>query len=404
MDTIRQASTNTIPGRIIGISGLAGRLLLVWFVFSHAAQGAQPAPPAHAYAIQLESSRKPNLDDYHGILHLGTLYTYRDKKNKELIRVRLGYYAHRKDANRALTQIRKQGFSDAYITKILNPRKLDASIQSTRKTSHPQPAIEQAAPTLAPPVANTAKGEASQPHRYVIQLEASYRPNMADFDSIRRHGELYTKKSAQKGLTHVRLGTYTNFSEAKRILDKIKATGFHDAYIIRTREAPPTPPPKNQIQTHEKPDKPGKPAGSATINVRDNTDAPYLYAIHVTTTENTDMSRYDAIRPYGAVYMSYRYSRNEAERNRIRIMAGYYESQPEAQEALAKVRTAGFPEARIVQVPDRSKTMLNRRNNIRTATRSRQPSARETSAEAGATKHDPFIPPLQPNADPFAGK
>ncbi len=389
-----------MPCSVIGTAALTGYLLLIWFAFNHAAQAAQSSQATYVYAIQLESSRKPNLDDYQGILHLGALYTYQDRKNKALTRVRLGYYPSRHDAATALDQIRKLGFPDAYITKIRNPAK-QTTQAAAKPTAPPQPLPAENA------VKHTPASSKPAPRRYIIQLESSYRPNMADFDSIRRHGKVYTKKSTKDDkLIYVRMGSYTNLAEARRILDKVKAAGFHDAYIIRTRQTVVPPPvPQKQAKIPDKSDE-DKPAKKTPPAGHDNADIPHLYAIHITTTEDTDMSRYDPIRPYGVVYMSYRYSRNAAERNQIRIMAGYYENQTKAQEALAMIRSAGFPEARIVKVPDRSKMTLNQRRNKRAASRlsSRQTKMHKVDEPSPAKKQDPFVPPLQPNPDPFTEK
>lgn len=410
MDTIRQGSNNTVRGNIMGILPLTLPLLLLWLAIPQEAGAAQSAPPPYVYAIQLESSRKPNLDDYQGILHLGTLYTYRDKKDKALIRVRIGYYPTRQDADRALIRIRNKGFHDAYITRIHNPDLQTAKVSPVRQKTRQPPPPKQTAPPRRPAGVKNAAVPGSTTRHYTIQLESSRRPDMTRFNGIRQYGKVYTQKSAKDNKrTYVRMGPFTSLGEARQILGKVKAAGFHDAYIIRTRQpAAALPTRKKRIEPAAEPAKPAapeapaRPVAQAAKPAQDGHDTPHLYAIHVTTTEDTDMSHYDPIRSYGVVYMSYRYSRKKSERNQIRIMAGYYEDQTEAQTALARIKTAGFPDARIVAVPDRSKMNQNRRNITRPRPRPARPDAVEDTASA--TKPDPFVPALQPNADPFTGK
>jgi len=368
---------------------------------------APSAPPSHVYAIQLESSRKPDLRDYDGILDLGTLYSYRDRKKPALIRVRLGYYPRRKEAEQALAQIHQRGFRDAYITRIRNPELAGVNTPPAArigKSPAPQPARK------------TGTDNRGHPARqYVIQLEASRTPEMADFESVRQYGKLFTQEAANRpGLIYVRLGTYPSLVEARRVLSLVKSQGFHDAYIMRSRAggaprardtAGAQPPsarlsaPAKQEDTPEPSQQAGQPSGPEK---QPGQDAMYLYAIHVTTTEDTDMSRYDIIRPFGIVYMSYRYSRKEEERDQIRIMAGYYETSAQASSALRKIRAAGFREARIVQVPDRSKTSPTRRPSRFSMPRRTQPAPPATIEAASAKRRlDPFIPTSLLDTDPF---
>ncbi len=121
--------------------------LLAW---GGVALGADGAPPA-VYAIQLESSRQPDLSDYAAIEGLGRLYTYRPRGGDGPVRVRLGYYGSREEGEAVLARIRALGFSDAYLSKVKHPGRYRAV-----------PAPRQAAVRVAPPVqAPTAERAAS---------------------------------------------------------------------------------------------------------------------------------------------------------------------------------------------------------------------------------------------------
>ncbi len=396
MEIFRQPLIPVSSDRKPGISVNIGLFLLLYSLLC----SANATPPetiiphtAHVYAVQLESSRNPNLNDYSNISNLGTIYTYQDSENKELIRVRIGYYTNHQSAKQAQEKIRTQGFHDVYITKVQNTGKIYNNVTATEKT------------TRKSPQKNSDKNPQDNAHAYTIQLESSYRPNLPDYEKIRKYGAVYTKAgSAGKNFTYVRMGNYNSHAAARQMLKKIRAEGFHDAYIIRTRQVAQntaqnsaTPPPLRSIDKKIK-------TADKTTKQTGPTDA-YLYTIHVTTTDNPDMEKYDIIQEYGVVYMVYRYSRKSSEKgagkDQIRIMAGYYENPPEAEEALNKIKAAGFDNASILRVPDRSKIKQKTQPLPRSQPKPTGRANAPPGDNNGASKRDPFSSLEKLDSDPF---
>jgi len=404
MDFIRQRLITNSSDRKPGIPANTGFFLLLYALLcnAHAEQpDTRSKQNPYVYAVQLESSRKPNLNDYNSIRDLGTIYTYQGAQNKGLTRVRIGYYTSRKSAARIQKKIRVQGFPDAYITKVRNTENI---YDDTLSSENPAQILSR-----KPPQKNTDITHQDNVYSYIIQLESSYRPNLADYDRIRQYGPVYTKKDTTgRNLTYVRMGNYNSHAAARQMLEKVRAEGFNDAYIIRTRQTAQSTVQERTIPTPPRPaDKKIKAVDE--IAEQTNTISAHLYTIHVDSTDNPDMENYETIRQYGVVYMSYRYSRQSAEKeagkDQIRIMAGYYENRPEAEEALEKIKAAGFKNARILHVPDRSRINRNIRGNIRTFTRQRPKPASETNTpsddDSGTATKDPFTPLERLDADPF---
>ncbi len=117
-----------------------GWLLMLSFACSVADAAAQ-TDETPVYAVQLESSRKPQLADYAVISEYGTLYTYRPRGGQGLVRVRMGYYRSRAEAEAILEKIRAQGFSDAYLSRVRDPGR-DRAVP---KAAPPSPVVKAAA-------------------------------------------------------------------------------------------------------------------------------------------------------------------------------------------------------------------------------------------------------------------
>ena len=200
------------------------------------------------YAIQLESSRKPEMRDYEPIRKFGKLYTYREISGKQLRRVRLGYFQSHAQARKILEKIRSMGFKKAYITRIRH------HLKSTAETSAQPPAkkipttkLQRSSAAEAHLSVRTATTPTHSGH-YAIQLESSRHPRLADYESFRQWGTLYIyQRQSGVGLQRVRLGYYDKLENARSVLEKIIHAGFRKAYITRIQqsrrhEKPPPPP------------------------------------------------------------------------------------------------------------------------------------------------------------------
>ncbi len=242
---------------MMAIKPLCRNLLLASLLFislTGAMQAIAMQNPPRIYAIQLESSRNPEMRDYAPIRKYGKLYTYREISGKHLRRVRLGYYQSRDQARKILEKIRSMGFKQAYITRIKRHpgSTAAASTQPLAKRNSPTKPIHSKAAETDISV-STATATIPGKH-YAIQLESSLHPRLADYKSIEQWGTLYIyQHQAGVGLQRVRLGYYDKLEDARSALIKIMNAGFGKAYITHVhpssqRNKPPPVAPKPPAQ------------------------------------------------------------------------------------------------------------------------------------------------------------
>jgi len=212
------------------VSEVHRRYLLLAYLMIMPAASAQQAP--RIYAIQLESSRNPDLHEYEQLRDYGSLYTYREATGKRLIRVRLGYFPNRKQALQTLKKIRGMGFKQGYITRIRHHLKTGITIpQPPLATKSPAAAqVSDADSDIDLPTTKTTRNNG----RYAIQLESSRHPQMADYKSLRQWGTLYIDPHQSNiGMQRVKLGDYDKLEDARWVLKKIQDSGFNEAYITQ---------------------------------------------------------------------------------------------------------------------------------------------------------------------------
>ena len=75
----------------------------------------------------------------------------------------------------------------------------------------------------------TGSASASQ---YAVQLEASKTPQLARFEHLGTHGELYTV-AADNGYIRTRLGPYEQKSDAMTVLAQVHNAGFTQAFVAK---------------------------------------------------------------------------------------------------------------------------------------------------------------------------
>lgn len=95
------------------------------------------------YSIQVVSAQSPNLADYSLLSEFGSIYT--EHVNNNTVRVKVGSYFKREEAEMALKKIRKQGFPDAFLSAY--SEKITAL---PKKAPEPQITIKKTMPTEVP--------------------------------------------------------------------------------------------------------------------------------------------------------------------------------------------------------------------------------------------------------------
>lgn len=118
--------------------------------------------------------------------------------------------AHR---NQVLQAVQARGFKDAFVT----PLKPVYYAAKSKK--------QQAGYTLS----STKKATTE----YMIQLEASEKPNIDDYQQFSKYGNLYTEDDTKRYFIRVLLGPYFNENKAYQVAKQVKRDGASGAFIQR---------------------------------------------------------------------------------------------------------------------------------------------------------------------------
>lgn len=111
------------------------------------------------YSIQVISAQSPNLSDYNKLSEFGSIYT--EHTRGSAVRVKVGSYFKRENAEIALRKIRERGFPDAFISaysektrplpkKLSRPLPILEEISDTEKLKTPK--LEKKPSPLSPPM------------------------------------------------------------------------------------------------------------------------------------------------------------------------------------------------------------------------------------------------------------
>ncbi len=165
----------------------------------------QPAGPVttveSGYAVQVAAMSKPSLDGFRDLLQFGQIYS---KEENGMHKVRVGVFATRSEAQQALAQIKRKGYSKAFLVE---------------DSGH----------------AIVGKGTASNPTgastgMYKIQLGAYSNPRNFNDSKVRSLG--YIEDGKKGNLTVKYLAGFNTLEEARAALPKAQAAGFTSAFIV----------------------------------------------------------------------------------------------------------------------------------------------------------------------------
>jgi cell division septation protein DedD len=187
-----------------------------------------PPPPtstggngAVCYAIQLTSSStgKPiSVNEYSNISNLGNMY---GKVENGSVRMRLGVWPNHDDAEAALNQVVQKGYKDAVI---VTEKSNDESVKDFIIT-------KDGPVTPVKPVAHANDGS-----KYYVRLCALSNPNSFDANKLEGAGVSGTVEKwpvGNKGMTAIVLAGYTSFEAANQDKDKVRSSGFPEAFVVR---------------------------------------------------------------------------------------------------------------------------------------------------------------------------
>ena len=165
------------------------------------------------YSVQVAAISQPDMDRFAGLERIGQLY-YRGEGR--LYKVRLGVFASRSEAERALAQVKNNGFSGAFIVE---ERGGEANVGGGES-----PGIEDPGPT------NPGDGGFVNAGGYKIQLGAFRNPGSFDPSPINHLG--YIEDHLRNNLTIKLLAGFGSESEAKLALREVQQSGFPSAFVV----------------------------------------------------------------------------------------------------------------------------------------------------------------------------
>lgn len=212
--------------------------------------------PINGYSIQLAASteemRTNELRKFEELAKMGNLYS---KDEGKLVKIRLGVYTKKEEAQKVLNDIQKdKKYKDVFIVE---ERGADESL-----------AINANAPAKPTEYNLERSTKGSTAIRYAVQI-GSFAPdrtiNVGDYARLTDLGNIYVK--TENGMQKVRLGIWTEHADAEDAQNKAVARGFKDAIVVTEKaedqsvkafvlpeEAPrpvqhSTPPTKNKAAT-----------------------------------------------------------------------------------------------------------------------------------------------------------
>ncbi len=178
--------------------------------------------PANAFFVQIASISKynNNFSVYQKASTLGNVYKmYKDGT----VKIRVGYYGNREDAKKILTQLKQNGFSDAFITHdVLNVGEIEL-IYSTFDNNYSVPDV---ATTKVEETYSTVNNASN----YKVRLAAYDNPLFFDVAAVKGIAKL--EQWSKGDWTIFLLGGFHSLEDAEKAKIKAINRGFIDAYIV----------------------------------------------------------------------------------------------------------------------------------------------------------------------------
>lgn len=180
-------------------------------------------PNTEVFFIQLASmsSTKPNFDKFKPLLRYGNIYKMLNNKS---IKVRLGYFTERKEAEEVLAKVRTNGYKDAFIAfEVLNTAQMELVLTGTDEDSFSDKGNF-----------NTKNPEVKQSYKtgnkYKVRLASYEDPIWFDVNKVKDLGRI--EQWTKGGWTIFILAGYHDLEEAKKAQIQSLNRGFKTAEVV----------------------------------------------------------------------------------------------------------------------------------------------------------------------------
>ncbi len=195
-----------------------------YFIGAHRIALDQAIPNTEVFFIQLASmsSVKPNFKRFKSLVKFGNVYKMH---NGSSIKVRLGYFDNRAEAENILAKVRANGFQDAFITfELLNTAKMELILTSSDADSFTDEGnFHSKNPTEE--MRNFKTG-----NKYKVRLASYEDPIWFDVNKVKDLGRI--EQWTKGGWTIFILAGYNNLEEAKAATVSAQNRGFKTAEVV----------------------------------------------------------------------------------------------------------------------------------------------------------------------------
>jgi tetratricopeptide (TPR) repeat protein len=180
-------------------------------------------PNTEVFFIQLASmsTSKPNFNKFKPLLRYGNIYKM---LNNKVIKVRLGYFTDRKEAEDILVKVRANGYKDAFIAfEVLNTAQMELILTGTDEQSFTDNGNFN---TRNPEVARDYKSG----NKYKVRLASYEDPIWFDVNKVKDLGRI--EQWTKGGWTIFILAGYADLETAKKAQIQANNRGFKTAEVV----------------------------------------------------------------------------------------------------------------------------------------------------------------------------
>lgn len=180
-------------------------------------------PNSEVFFIQLASMTavKPNYNKFRPLLRYGNIYRMVSNNS---VKIRLGYFSNRKEAEDILDKVKVNGFKDAFITfELLNTAQMELMLSSKDDKSFSD---EGNFNTRNPSVVEEYKAA----NKYKVRLASYEDPIWFEVNKIKDLGRI--EQWTKGNWTIFILAGYSSYEEAKRVQIQAVNRGFKTAEVV----------------------------------------------------------------------------------------------------------------------------------------------------------------------------
>jgi tetratricopeptide (TPR) repeat protein len=180
-------------------------------------------PNTEVFFIQLASvsATKPNFARFKSLVQYGNIYKM---NNNRAVKVRLGYFDSKQEAESILSKVRANGYKDAFITfEILNTAQMELILSSTDDKNFTDEGNFNT--KKAPGVKDFKNGG-----KYKVRLASYEDPTWFDLDKVKDIGRV--EQWTKGGWTIFILAGFNNIEEAKKAAISASNRGFKTAEVV----------------------------------------------------------------------------------------------------------------------------------------------------------------------------